>query len=328
MKENGAVVSASRFFKKGELRGDVDVRVGTEIVALTNLDKVYWPDEGYTKGDLIKYYYEVSKYILPYLKDRPLIMKRYPNGIKGQSFHQHNVHDAPDYVRTEAIDVVEGHAVDYIIGGNLAALLYMANLGAIERHPWHSRVRQIDRPDWFVFDLDPGAGVEFATICDLALSVKDALERVGLESYAKTSGSRGLHVYVPLKAIYGYEQVADFALRVATLVARGNPQTATIERSLKKRRRGQIYIDHMQNARGKSVVAPYSVRPKPGAMVSAPLEWSEVKGRKIKLQDFTIKSMMQRLARVGDLFKPVLAQKHSLGDAVEQGDNGEHKRGK
>jgi bifunctional non-homologous end joining protein LigD len=328
MKEDGAVVSASRVFNRQELRGEVDVKVGTEIVSLTNLDKVYWPDEGYTKGDLIKYYYEVSKYILPYLKDRPLIMKRYPNGIDGSSFHQHNVEDAPDYVRTEAIDVVEGHAVDYIIGGNLASLLYMANLGAIERHPWHSRVRRIDRPDWFVFDLDPGAGVEFTTICALALSVKDVLERAGLESYAKTSGSRGIHVYVPLKAIDGYEQVADFALRVATRVARENPQTATIERALKKRERGQIYIDHMQNARGKSVVAPYSVRPKPGALVSAPLEWSEVEGSKIKLQDFTIKTMLQRLARVGDLFKPVLAQKQSLRDAVEQGDNGEQKRGK
>jgi bifunctional non-homologous end joining protein LigD len=242
-------------------------------------------------------------------------MKRYPEGIEGISFHQHDVKDAPDYVRTATIDVEEGHEVEYIIGGTLSTLLYMANLGAIERHPWHSRVRNIDRPDWLVFDLDPGAGVSFTTICEVALSTKDILEKLGLESYAKTSGSRGLHVYVPLKAIHSYEQAADFALKVATLVARANPDAATIERALKKRKPAQMYVDHMQNARGKSVVAPYSVRPKQGAMVSAPLKWGEVKGKKIMLEDFTIATMPRRLARVGDLFKPVLLNKQSLHDA-------------
>ncbi len=311
-KDERQAVSASIAFKKRELAGDVDVKIGKEIVHLTNLDKVYWPDEGYTKGDLIKYYYEVSKHILPYLKDRPLIMKRYPNGISGSSFHQHDVDEAPDYVRTAKLDMVEGHAVDYIVGDNLPTLLYMANLGAIERHPWHSRVKNIDRPDWFVFDLDPGAGVEFETICEVALAVKDVLESLGLKSYPKTSGSRGIHVYVPIKPIYSYEQIADVALRVVTQVAEKHPQAATIERALSKRQRGQIYMDHMQNARGKSVVAPYSVRPKPGAMVSAPLKWSEVKSKKIRLQDFTIKTMLKRISRVGDLFKPVLTDKQTL----------------
>src|SRR5207244_4181311 len=140
-------------------------------------------------------YYEISKYILPYLKDRPLIMKRYPDGINGPSFHQHDVDEAPDYVETAAIDVEEGHAVDYIVGNNLATLLYMANFGAIERHSWHSRVESLDQPDWLVWDLDPGEGVEYSTICEVALSVRAMLERVGLEGYAKTSGSRGMHVY-------------------------------------------------------------------------------------------------------------------------------------
>ncbi|HEY0543905.1 MAG TPA: non-homologous end-joining DNA ligase [Pyrinomonadaceae bacterium] len=320
VKAQGAnkAVAASRAFKEKELSGDVDLKVGRDIVSLTHLDKVYWPEDGYTKGDLIRYYYEVSKYILPYLKDRPLIMKRYPEGIHGLSFHQHGVKEAPDYVRTATIDVEEGHKVDYIIGGSLATLLYMANLGAIERHPWHSRVGNIDRPDWFVFDLDPGAGVEFTTICEVALSAKEILEKLGLESYAKTSGSRGIHVYVPIKAIYSYEQVADFAQRVATLIARERPDAATVERALKKRRRAQMYVDHMQNARGKSVVAPYSVRPKPGAMVSAPLKWSEVARKKIRLEDFTIRTMPRRLARVGDLFKPVLTNKQSLAEAFEK----------
>jgi bifunctional non-homologous end joining protein LigD len=317
-KNDGPVMSASALFKPGELSGDALVKVGRDLVSLTHLDKVYWPDEGYTKGDLIRYYYEVSKYILPYLKHRPLIMKRYPEGIKGISFHQHNVDEAPDYVQTASLDVEEGHAVDYIVGDNLATLLYMANLGSIERHPWHSRIEKLDHPDWLVFDLDPGEGIAYGTICELAVSVRDTLAELDLECYPKTSGSRGMHVYVPLKAVHDYELVAEFALQLATLVASRNPQIATVERALKKRRRGQIYLDHMQNARGKSVVAPYSVRPRAGASVSAPLEWKEVRAAKITPQDFTIKNLQRRLARKGDLFEPVLSNKQSLKSVMEQ----------
>jgi bifunctional non-homologous end joining protein LigD len=243
-------------------------------------------------------------------------MKRYPNGITGSFFHQHDVNEAPAYVRTERLDV-EGHTVDYIIGDNLQTLIYMANLGAIERHPWHSRVRNLEHPDWFVFDLDP-QGVEWEEICDVAMSCKEILDDLGLDSYAKTSGSRGIHVYVPIKPKYSYEEVADIALRIAQLVERENPNVATLERSLKKRKKARIYVDHMQNARGKSVVAPYSVRPKPGACVSAPLEWSEVKRRKMTIQDFTIKTMLARLKKKGDLFKPVLTNKQSLERAFEK----------
>lgn len=311
-------VAASRVFKQQALQGDLNVKIGANSVALTNLNKVYWPDDGYTKGELIKYYYEVGKYILPYLKDRPLIMKRYPNGISGPSFHQHDVNEAPSFVRTATLAVEEGHTVDYIIGDNLATLLYMANLGAIERHPWHSRVGALDHPDWLVFDLDPGKGVEFTTICALAVSVRDLLAGVGLDSYAKTSGSRGIHVYVPIKPIYTYEQIAEFAAQVATLVARAQPEVATVERALKQRRRGQIYVDHMQNARGKSVVAPYSVRPRTGAPVSAPLKWREVERARINVQDFTIKNMTRRLSAHGDLFKPVLTRRQKVDQAMAE----------
>ena len=307
-------IPASRAFKSKELSGEMAVKVRGHVVSLSNLDKVYWPDEGYTKGDLVKYYFEVAEYILPYLKDRPLIMKRYPNGIKGSFFHQHDVNEVPDYVRTATLAVEEGHKVDYIVGDSTATLLYMTNLGAIERHPWHSRVRNIDRPDWFVFDLDP-QGVEWSEICDVALSCKEILESLGLDSYAKTSGSRGIHVYVPIKPVYTYEQIAEFAERVAVLIERENETVATLERSLKKRKKARIYLDHMQNARGKSVVAPYSVRPKPGATVSAPLDWSEVKRKKVTIADFTIKTMMERLKRRGDLFKPVLSNRQSLEQA-------------
>jgi len=317
-KDEEHAIAATRFFKSKELSGDASIKIGKDIVSLTRLDKVFWPEEGYTKGDLVRYYYEVSKYILPYLKDRPLIMKRYPNGIKGPFFHQHDVNEAPAYVRTERLSVEEGHEVDYIVGDNTATLLYMANLGAIERHPWHSRISRLDQPDWLVFDLDPGEGIAFKTICELAVGVRDVLERIGLTGYPKTSGSRGIHVYVPIKPGYGYEQVADLAERVATLVASEYSAIATVERALKKRKRGQIYVDHMQNARAKSVVAPYSVRPKAGATVSAPLEWREVKGGKITIQDFNIKNMPALLAGKGDLFKPVLDSKQSLEEAMEK----------
>ena len=244
-------------------------------------------------------------------------MKRYPNGIEGGSFHQHDVHEAPRFVRTVSIDVEEGHKVDYIIGDNLATLLYMANLGAIERHPWHSRVADLDHPDWFVFDLDP-TNVEFALVCEVAWTTKEILESLGLESYAKTSGSRGIHVYVPLKPVHAYEEVAKFAERVAEMVVAAHPDVATVERSLKKRSPSNIYVDHMQNARGKSVVAPYSVRPKPGATVSAPLEWSEVQRKRIKTEDFTIKNMLRRIEQKGELFRPVLRKKQTLRRATER----------
>ncbi len=316
---NDKIIPASKAFKAKELVGDLTVEAGTATVALSNLDKVYWPEDGYTKGDLLTYYYQVSKYILPYLQDRPLIMKRYPNGIGGSFFHQHDVNKVPDFVRTASLEVEDGggHTVDYIVGDNLPTLLYMANLGAIERHPWHSRLSDLDHPDWIVFDLDPGAGIAYSTICDLALVIKEVLDQIGLEGVPKTSGSRGLHVYVPIEPVHSYEEVAAFAAQLATLVAHKQPEIATVERSLKKRRHGQIYVDHLQNARGKSVVAPYSVRPRARATVSAPLEWVEVARKKITPQSFTIKNMDTRLMEKGDLFKSVLHRKQTLHTALQ-----------
>jgi bifunctional non-homologous end joining protein LigD len=314
------VVPVARALKAKELKGDVNVRVGRAVVPLTHLERVYWPGEGYTKGDLIRYYDEVSRYVAPYLEDRPLIMKRYPSGIAGQSFHQHDAKEVPEFVRTISLEVEDGggHDVDYIVGGDRATLLYMANLGAIERHPWHSRVGDLEHPDWLVFDLDPGEGVAFETICDVAVGTRDVLERLGLASYPKTSGSRGVHVYVPVSPVYGYEEIAKLAEQVATVVARKHADVATVERSKRKRGSGMIYVDHMQNARGKSVVAPYSVRPRPGATVSAPLEWREVERKKIATSDFHIKNMARRVERKGDLFAPVLKQRQRLEGVFKQ----------
>lgn len=315
-KQKGKVLTASHAFKIKKLSGNFDLKVGKERVPLSNLDKLYWPDDGYTKGDLAKYYYEIAPYILPYLKDRPLILKRYPNGINQPSFHQHNVEEAPGYARTVRLDVEEGHTVDYLVCNNLATLLYVTNLGAIERHPWHSRVRNLAHPDWCVFDLDPGKGVEFAAICEVALYLKEVIERHGLDCFVKTSGSRGLHVYVPLKPVHNYQTVAAFTEQVASVVAHEHSDMATVERALQKRPLGSIYVDHLQNAQGKSVVAPYSMRPHPGATVSAPLDWVEVKRKKLTPQDFTIENLLRRLKRKADLFAPVLKLRQRLKMSV------------
>ena len=329
-----AVVKKSARIEKGEklttlddllksksLKGDVRVKVGKYALSLTSLDRVYWPDEGYTKADLIRYYAAVAPYILPYLKNRPLIMKRYPTGINGPFFHQHDVDDVPEFVRTvelEAEDDLGPHMVDYVVCDNLETHLYLANMGAIERHPWHSTVDKLERPTWFVFDLDPGDKVEFETVCDVAVSARDIISELGLDSYAKTSGSRGIHVYVPIKPEYSYEQVAELVAAIAKMVADENPKSATVERGKAKRKPDQIYVDHLQNAYGKSVVAPYSVRPRKGATISAPLDWKEVEKKKIAISDFTIKNMLARLKKKGDIFKPVLSKRQSLTKALKK----------
>lgn len=313
-------VLISALLKEKKPAGNRPVKIGKDVVKLTSLDRVYWPEEGYTKADLIRYYYETAKYILPYLKDRPLIMRRFPAGINGFSFHQHDVDEAPEYVRTIRVRVEEdigGHFVNYVVGDNVQTHLYLASLGAIERHPWHSRVDTMDRPDWFIFDLDPGKKVEFETICEMAVKVKEVIERFGLKSYPKMSGSRGIHVYVPVKPKYSYEKVIALAKEIAGVAAEENPGIATVERSKAKRKPGQIYVDFMQNNRGKSVAAPYSVRPRAGATVSAPVEWKEVEKKKISTEDFTIKNMAARLKKKGDLFKPVLKNKQGLEKAFK-----------
>ena len=311
----------TNLLKRKDLKGDHRVKIGKYVVSLTNLDRVYWPDDGYTKADLLRYYAYVAPYILPYLKDRPLIMKRYPTGIRGISFHQHDVDDVPEYVDTielEAEDENGRHMVDYVVCDNLATHLYVANLGAIERHPWHSTVKKLYNPTWFVFDLDPGEKVEFETICEVAVSARNIISDLGLKSYAKTSGSRGIHLYVPIKPQYTYEQVAGLAAKIAKMVADENPKSATVERSKAKRKNDQIYVDHLQNAYGKSVVAPYSVRPKEGATVSAPLDWKEVEKKKIAIADFTVKNMFARLKKKGDIFKSVLTNRQGLNQALKE----------
>ncbi len=296
-------------FSKKTLKGDLCVEVDGAKVSLTNLDKVYWPDEGYTKGDMLRYYYQVHDIIVPHLAGRPLILRRFPNGAKGESFYQQNVEQAPDYVTIAPVEQDES-VVNHAVIDSTASLLYVANLGCIAQNPLSSRAGNIDKPDWFVLDLDPEQA-SFGTVCEVAMVVKEVLDELGLAGYPKTSGSRGLHVYVPLQAVYTHQQVQDFAELAANIVASRVPKIATTERMKKQRTEAQVYVDYLQNAFGKSMTSPYSVRAAPGATVSTPLTWDEVAPCKDKAE-FTMFSVPERVAKIGDIFRDVLTNRQTL----------------
>lgn len=315
-KRRGISMSLSQFVESSKLEGEIQVNVDGQVVSLTHLDKPYWQKDGIAKGDLLRYYAQIAPTLLPYLEHRPLILKRFPNGIEAPFFFQHDLPNAPDFVRTEPLESREDRSIKYAVIDNAATLLYLTNLGTIEEHPWHSRVEDIEHPDWVVFDLDPEEA-EFDVVCQVAQAVRQVLEQWGLRAYAKTSGSRGMHILVPIEPRYRYAQTARFTERVAALVAKENPQTATVVRALSQRKAGRVYIDHLQNAKGKTIAAPYSVRARAGATVSAPLEWKEVKAG-LRPQQFTLKTMPNRLREKGDLFKGVLDHSQSLDEALKQ----------
>ena len=310
-------ISAKTFFSQKEQRGDVTIRIGSVDVSFTNLSKIYWPEEGYTKFDLLKYYYTISKTILPYLKDRPLILKRYPNGIKAQMFYQHNLEGAPEFVEIYTRQEKEGGLVHYAIANDLASLLYLVNLGTITQNPWFSRTTSISKPDYFAFDLDPGENTTFEQVKKIALEVKKILTELRLTGYPKTSGSTGIHIYVPVKPEYTYKEIVPFAKKIATIVAERNPKDATVRRMTGDRKSTQVYVDYLQNIEGKSLASAYSVREKSGATVSAPLDWKEITAR-LKLGQFTIENMAARITRKGDIFAPVLKKRQSLTAAMKK----------
>jgi DNA ligase D-like protein (predicted polymerase)/DNA ligase D-like protein (predicted 3'-phosphoesterase) len=271
----------------------------------TNLQKIYWPDEGYTKGDLIDYYRAVAPVILPYLSDRPESLHRHPNGIAGASFFQKDVgkQPPPPWVRTVPLYSDSNDAdITYLLCQNAKTLLYLANLGCIELNPWNSRVGALDRPDYLVIDLDP-EDVPFARVVEAALAVRKTLDRAGGTSICKTSGKRGMHVYVPLGARYDYDHAKQFAEIIATLVHHQLPATTSVLRSPAKRQ-GRVYLDFLQNRRGQTLAAPYSVRPWPGATVSTPLAWKEVTKR-LDPTKFTMFTMPKRIDKVGDLWESI-----------------------
>ncbi len=281
----------------------------------TNLDKIYWPDEKIEKRELINYYYQIAPFILPYLKDRPQSMLRHPDGITGESFFYKDITGkAPDWVETYVyVSDADNRERNYLVAKDEASLLYMANLGAIEMNPWHSRVQKEDYPDWCIIDLDPGK-TSFEEVIEAALVTRDVLENLGITGYPKTSGSSGIHVYIPLGAKYTYEQSREFARLIATLVHERIPDFTSIERAVKDRK-GKMYIDFLQNRPQATVSAPYAVRPKPGATVSMPLEWSEVKSG-LTIRQFTIQNAVARVRELGDIFKPVLGRGINMQKAL------------
>ncbi len=294
-----------------------EVKVGKHVVSITNRKKIYWPGEGFTKGDLIDYYDKMADYILPHLKGRCLSLKRNPNGINDKGFyHKDAGENAPSYVDVHKVkSESNGKIIDYIVCNNKATLPYVANLGCIEINPWNSTTKKIGNPTWMVIDIDPSDKNKFTEVVDTALAVKMIMEKADITSYCKTSGASGLHVYVPLKNKYDYATVKEFAHIIASLVQEQLPEITTLERSLSKRG-PKIYIDYLQNSTGQTLASVYSVRPVPGASVSAPLEWKEV-NHQLSPKQFTMQNIFQRLKKKGDLFLPVLKESTSIDKALK-----------
>ncbi len=281
--------------------------VGGHTVELTNTDKIYWPGEGITKGDVVAYYDSMYRYIMKYLKGRPQSLKRNPNGIRDKGFFHKDAGDnSPEWVDTYPVwsDSADKE-VNYLVCNNKATLLYLANLGCIELNPWSSVTSKPDHPDYVVIDLDPSDNNSFDDVVDAALLVRDILKKAGAAAYCKTSGATGLHVYIPLGKKYHYDQARHFAELIANLTVAELPGITTVERSLKKRDKGKIYVDYLQNKRGQTLCAAYSLRPREGAPVSTPLDWKEVK-RGLDPLAFNINNIKKRVEKKGDLFAPVL----------------------
>lgn len=307
-KSNKSVAVKSEDEKVISNSKSTDVKIGSHVLKVTNRSKVYWPEDGYTKGDLIDYYMQIADYMLPYLKDRPESLNRHPNGIDGSSFYHKDMADSlPNWIQSKEIFSESNNKdIRYMLCQNKATLVYMANLGCIEINPWNSRIQKIKNPDYIVIDLDPSDNNTFDEVIQTALVVKKILDKAGADAYCKTSGATGLHIYVPLGAKYTYEQGKNFAHIIAQLVHDTLPDLTSLVRNPKERKK-QIYVDYLQNRGGQTLAAPYSVRPKPGATVSTPLEWSEVK-KGLKPSQFTIKTIFKRLEKKGDLFKGVLGK--------------------
>jgi bifunctional non-homologous end joining protein LigD len=291
------------------------IKAGAISVPVTNLQKVFWPEEGYTKGDMINYYKMMAGYILPYLKDRPLSLKRNPNGISDAGFyHKDAGENAPSFVKVFPYKTDE-KVIDYIVCNNAATLIYLANLGCIEFNPWNNRLQHLDEPDWLLIDLDPAKKNNFNQVIEVAIAAKELLDKAKLKAYCKTSGATGLHIYLPLHANYSYQVVKNFAEIFMHLLHEQVPAFTTMERSLAKRG-DNIYLDYLQNRAGQTLAAPYSIRPVPGATVSTPLEWKELKPG-LNPGDFDFKNIQSRLSKKGDLFKPVLSEKNNIYKALK-----------
>jgi bifunctional non-homologous end joining protein LigD len=291
------------------------VEIDGQTLKFTNLNKVWWPDEGYTKRDLINYYDAVAALIVPHLRGRPLSLKRYPGGIKDEYFFQKNAENISEWVRVEPIPS-EGRTINYVICDDRATLLYLANLACIDQNPWMSRAGSLDRPDFMLIDLDP-VECPFDMIVEAALLTRQVLDEVGLRGYPKTTGGDGMHIYIPLEPIYTYDQVRGFAEILSHLVVGRKPDLFTTPRAVMKRRKNRVYFDYLQIAESKTISAPYVVRPHEGAPVATPLTWNEVRPDLLP-SHFTMVNAPARFAAVGDLFAGVLNSPQRLETAMSR----------
>lgn len=297
---------------------DQEIIVGERTLKVTNLNKVFWPDEGYTKGDLINYYRQIAPVILPYLRDRPESLNRHPNGIYGENFYHKNIEadQAPDWIpRVRVRSEGERRFINYLLCQEEAALVFLANLGCIELNPWNSRAEALDNPDYLIIDLDPG-DIPFDAVIETALAVREVLDEAGIPGYPKTSGATGIHIYIPLGAAYDYDHARDFGKLIAVLAHRKVPKISSVERRPSKRP-DKVYLDFLQNRRGQTLAAAYCLRPRPGATVSTPLTWDEVSPG-LDPRDFTINTIFDRLDDVGDLFAPVLGQGIDIAKSLDR----------
>jgi len=293
------------------------VEIQGRVLTLTNLDKPFWPEQGFTKAHLIKYYIDMAPYILPHIHNRPLVMKRYPDGIYGDNFYQKECPDyAPEWVQTFPVRH-SSKIINYIVCNDTATLAWLANQGCVEMHGWLSRVEDIDYPDLAVFDLDPAQGIAFSEVLKVALLVRNMLREFDITGFPKTSGSSGLHIFIPLDGKHTFAEVTEAMKKLAEIIIRAYPSGVTIERSIPKRK-GKVYLDYLQNGRGKTMAFTYCLRPLPGAPVSTPLTWTEVEEKCIRPSQFSIANLFGRVNKIGDLFANLQGTKNSLDLFVEK----------
>jgi bifunctional non-homologous end joining protein LigD len=317
----GLADAAAKLIPKDVDEATVAIGKGRQV-HLTNLRKIFWPALGLTKGDLIRYYVTVSPLLLPHLENRAMVMRRYPDGAEGKSFFMKRAPTPrPAWLALCKITHASGNVIDFPMIQDLPALLWVVNLGCIDLNQWYARCDDVDRPDYLHFDLDPGPGARFEHVCESALRLNEALAALKFPTYAKTTGSRGIHIYVPIVRGPTQHQVWQFAKRLAVEIAHHHPQLMTVEYRVAKRPKGRVVIDYNQNAWGRTLASIYSVRPTPRASVSTPVTWREIAAG-ITIEDFRIDNVLARLARRGDLWADVLPPKKprvDLGSYVDAG---------
>ena len=290
-------------------RREVVVRIGRRAVKLTNLAKTFFPGAGITKGGLLQYYADVAPVLLPHLRERAMVMKRFPNGIHGKFFFMKRTPPgAPEWLERCTVEHASGNVIDFPIVNDLASLLWTVNLGCIDLNPWYARCDDTDRPDFLHFDLDPVPPATFDRVRETALRIRAALEKLGAKTYVKTTGSQGLHVYVPIVRGPTQKQVWGFAKAMARAMESEAPELATAVYRIADRPAGRVLVDYNQNAWGRTLASVYSVRAKEGAHVSTPVTWDEVEAG-VRIEDFSLRNVPSRVRELGDLWKPLLGRR-------------------